>query len=150
MFERFTEKARRALFYARARTVERDGDAISCEDLLDGLLLSAPNAVMRFASSTAEAPLSVETEEEFMRRCEGDDALRRRGAKEIPFSDAAKLALNRAIQEANDLGHKDVRPEHLLLGVLRDDKSEAWRRLHAAGVRLGTVRQLLADASRSG
>ena len=35
MFERFTEEARTALFFARARTADRDGDAITSEDISD-------------------------------------------------------------------------------------------------------------------
>ena len=145
MFERFTDEARRALFYARARTAERDGDAITNEDLLDGLLLAAPDAITRFAA--ADALLPRETAEEFIERAERGDTWGRHARKEIPFSPSAKLVLDRALQEANDLGHADLRPEHLLVGLLPDEGSEAWRMLHEAGVRLTAVRRALAEGT---
>jgi hypothetical protein len=41
MFERFTETARHCVFFARLKTVERDGEEISAEDLLARLSASA-------------------------------------------------------------------------------------------------------------
>ena len=54
MFERFTEAARQSLFCARFKAEERNGDAIAAQDLLGGLLMAAPNGILRFASQDAE------------------------------------------------------------------------------------------------
>ena len=54
MFERFTELARQALFCAHYKAEERNGDAISGQDLLGGLMMAAPDGVLRFASQDAE------------------------------------------------------------------------------------------------
>ena len=144
MFERFTEEAARALFFARAKTADRDGDAITSEDLLDGILMVAPEVVARFAPASASALTPPETIEEFMQRPD-EAAWRMRAGKEIRFSEGARLALERATQEADDLRHHDVRPEHLLLGILRDERTEAWRTLNESGVTLREMRRILGE-----
>lgn len=148
MFERFTEEARRVLF-ARARTSERNGETITSEDLLGGIVVAAPNLVLRFASEHLDALTPRETAEDFMRRLFSDEATWvAKARKEIPFSAAVKLAVERAVQEADDLGDNSVRPEHLLLGLLRDEETLAWRTLHEAGVRLREVRRVLGEDDR--
>lgn len=147
MFDRFTDDARRSLFFARANTSERDGDEISTEDLLGGLLLAAPDAVVRFASSLAPS----ETGEEFFDRVEHDSPeWMAKTSREIPLSAGTNKAFERAVQEAEALAHKFIRPEHLLLGLLRDEGTEAWRILHAAGVTLREVRRILGEEGDSG
>lgn len=146
MFERFTEDARRALFFARAKTTERQGDVITPEDLLGGIIVSAPHVLTRFGARLTDTQTPTESAEEFMSRF-----LHKRGtpdahaSKEIPFSGATKMALGRAAEEADGLGHKAIRPEHLLLGILRDESSEAWRTLDEAGVTLLQVRRIMAQ-----
>ena len=79
MFDRFTEEARRSLFFARAKAGERDGDEITAEDLLEGILLSAPESVLRFvtaerdASQPKESLQSAESVEAWMWRLFDDD-----------------------------------------------------------------------------
>jgi ATP-dependent Clp protease ATP-binding subunit ClpA len=149
MFERFTEEARRSLFFARAKTLERDGDAISTEDLLGGLLLATPDAIVRFASSDHLRP--DETGEEFFERVgHRRPEWTAKASREIRFSAAASMALEKAVQEADALGHTFIRPEHLLLGLLRDEGTEAWRTLHGAGVSLRDVRRTLGEEGDRG
>jgi ATP-dependent Clp protease ATP-binding subunit ClpA len=150
MFERFNEDARRAVFFARLKTLDRDGDMITSEDLLSGIVMAVPDVVVRFASQRTDALTPREVVEDFMRRLEDQPTWITRASKEIPFSVALRLVLERAIQEANDLGHKTVRPEHLLLGLLRDENTEAWRTLQEAGVRLREVRRILGEDPTDG
>jgi ATP-dependent Clp protease ATP-binding subunit ClpA len=149
MFDRFTDHARRSLVFARAKTSERDGDEISTEDLLGGLLLATPDAIVRFASSDHLRP--DETGEEFFERIEAEEPeWGLKTSREIRFSAAATMALDKTVEEADALGHKFIRPEHLLLGFLRDEGTEAWRTLHAAGVSLREVRRILGDEGDTG
>ena len=55
MFERFTEEARRSLFFARHKTTERNGFAITDEDLLHGISLAAPAAIELLGENAAAA-----------------------------------------------------------------------------------------------
>jgi ATP-dependent Clp protease ATP-binding subunit ClpA len=65
----------------------------------------------------------------------------RNTAREIPFSSAVKRVLQFGADEADALRHTDIRPPHLLLGLLREEGAEAWRTLTEAGVRLADVRR---------
>ena len=67
VFERFTESTRRALFFSRAACSDHGRDLIDANDLLHGILLAAPEAVLRFAS-TSNALQPVETGDEFESR----------------------------------------------------------------------------------
>ncbi len=64
-------------------------------------------------------------------------------AREIPFSSSVKLALERSVQEADDLRHKFIRPEHLLLGLLREEDTGEWRTLQKVDVTLREVRRVM-------
>ena len=63
--------------------------------------------------------------------------------REVPFSPDVKIALKRAVQEADDLGHESIRPEHLLLALMREENTDAWRTLQKVGVTLREVRRVL-------
>jgi ATP-dependent Clp protease ATP-binding subunit ClpA len=56
-----------------------------------------------------------------------------RARVEVPFVPEVKLALERALEEANALNHRFIRPEHLLVVLLRDESTEAWRTLNDGG-----------------
>ena len=146
MFERFTEDARRALFFARSKTVERQGDSITPEDLLGGIVWASPNLLAQFDAQPTKMLTPSETGEEFISRVGVDrGALAAHARKEIPFSGTTKLALQCAAEEADALRHLPIGPEHLLLGLLRDENSQAWRILDEARVTLREVRRILAQ-----
>jgi ATP-dependent Clp protease ATP-binding subunit ClpA len=144
MFERFTEIARQALFFAYDIAGERNGAEIDTPDLLGGLMLAEPNAVLRFCSSDAENLRPAETgEQRLMRQREKFMAGAVQTAQEIPFSSNVILALQRAVQEADDLGQYFIRPEHLVLGLLREENTAESQTLRKAGVTLQEVRRVL-------
>ena len=67
----------------------------------------------------------------------GPGALDRgKGAKpgHIPFTRGAKKALELSLREALALGHKHIGTEHLLLGLVRDERCSAARLLAARGI----------------
>ena len=67
----------------------------------------------------------------------GPGALDRgKGAKpgHIPFTRGAKKALELSFREALALGHKHIGTEHLLLGLVRDERCSAARLLAARGI----------------
>lgn len=145
MFERFTDDARRALFFGLAHAVERGGPTISSEDLLQGIVMAVPSLAARFAPGRSDGITPRETEENLMLRLHNEDNSSARPTKGIPFAATAKLALERAADEANELGHTAVGPEHLFLGLLRDEHTQAWQTLHQAGVSLLDVRRILKE-----
>ena len=148
MFDRFNEEARRSLFFARAKCGERDGDEITAEDLLEGILLAAPESVLRFATTERNALLreeslqSAEAVEAWMQRLFTDDGDSRL-SKEIPIGIQAKRVLESAFTEADSLGHNEIGTTHLLLGLLCDEDTTASRTLSGCGVTLSAIREAL-------
>lgn len=145
VFDRFTEDGRRALFFARAKAGERDGDEITAEDLLNGILLMAPDSVLRFVTvrrellRSEESLPSPESAEAWMERLFTD--CDPRISREIPFGIQLKRVLEGAVGEADSLGNSEITVTHLLLGLLREEDTAVWRTLRDCGVTLTAVRQ---------
>jgi ATP-dependent Clp protease ATP-binding subunit ClpC len=59
---------------------------------------------------------------------------------ELPYTSRAKKVLELAMTERRDLGHSYVGTEHLLLGLLAEEKGIAAQTLNAAGVTLDEAR----------
>lgn len=153
MFERFDEDARRALFFARVHTSVRRGATIDTDDMLQGILVVALDVVSRFSLSPDAVPALVapalrrrddEEPEVFAERIFLNGILDRDTSREVPFDATSKAAMASAVVEADALDHRDIRPPHLLLGILRHEGTAAWRALMAAGVTLRGVREALA------
>jgi ATP-dependent Clp protease ATP-binding subunit ClpC len=110
MFERFSESARRAVFFARNEALQSGSSQIEAVDLLLGLLQE-------------DSHLIPEADAEIIRReikGENHQRLARSAEVGIPLSEEAKKALAAAAEEAEGLGHCAVGTSHLLLGVLRE------------------------------
>ena len=93
MFERFTEAARRSLFFARANAADRNGDALTPEDLLAGMLVAAPESVRRFAPDPSTPLRPSGTGDEFLSRMDPPER-RMRANKEIRFAPATQECSN--------------------------------------------------------
>ena len=137
MFERYTERARRVLFFARYEASQLGGIAIESEHLLLGLIREGKGLTARIFS---RAHLSLET---IRKEIEGRTAFREKisTAVEIPFSPEVKRALNFAAEESDRLFHNYIGTEHLLLGILREERCAAAVMLMERGMRLQTVRE---------
>jgi ATP-dependent Clp protease ATP-binding subunit ClpC len=64
---------------------------------------------------------------------------------EIPFSTESKRVLDYTAQESDRLGHSYIGTEHLLLGLLREERSIAFTILSGYGMRLDAVRDQLTE-----
>ena len=62
---------------------------------------------------------------------------------DLPFSDESKRALNAAAEESERLSHKHIGTEHMLLGLLREERSVAAEILRERGLRLSMIREEL-------
>jgi ATP-dependent Clp protease ATP-binding subunit ClpC len=62
------------------------------------------------------------------------------------FSDPARSAIEMAEAETRRLGHHHIGTEHLLLGLLSEDKSDEAQALKAAGATLGGARKKVVEA----
>ena len=68
---------------------------------------------------------------------------------DLPISEGCEQVLALAAGEAEQLGLKQIGTEHLLLGILREDKCLAAQTLKECGVRLSTVREQVARTVRT-
>jgi len=136
MFERYTERARRVLFFARYEASQLGSLSIETEHLLLGLIREGKGLTSRIF---ARSHLSLEA---IRRETEGRTVFREKVSVsvEIPFSAEAKRALGFAAEEADRLLHNYIGTEHLLLGILREERSVAASILMEKGMRLHTVR----------
>ncbi|MGA3324997.1 MAG: ATP-dependent Clp protease ATP-binding subunit [Terriglobia bacterium] len=138
MFERYTEKARRVIFFARYEASQFGSPFIETEHLLLGLLREDKALTNRFLRSHT----SIES---IRKQIEGRTPIREKVSTsvDLPLSQECKRVLAYAAEEAERLTHKHIGTEHLLLGLLREDKSFAAEILHERGLRLSTLREEL-------
>src|SRR5437868_2170776 len=144
MFERYTEKARRLIFFARYEASQFGSPYIETEHLLLGVLREDKTLTHRFLRSMA----SVEA---IRRQIERHTTVREKVSTwvDLPLSNEGKRVLAYAAEEAERLSHKHIGTEHLLLGLLREEKCYAARILFEQGLRAATVRDELAKAGHT-
>ena len=137
MFERYTERARRVLFFARYEASQLGSISIETEHLLLGLIREGKGLTSRIF---ARSSLSLES---IRKDIEGRTVFREKVSTsvEIPFSTETKRVLHAAAEEAERLLHNYVGTEHLLLGLLREERCLAASILVEKGMRLSTVRE---------
>ena len=137
MFERYTERARRVLFFARYEASQLGSISIETEHLLLGLIREGKGMTSRIF---ARSHLSLDV----IRKDIEDRTISREKVStsvEIPFSTETKRVLHFAAEEADRLLHNYVGTEHLLLGILREERCVAASTLVEKGMRLNTVRE---------
>src|SRR5216110_2166726 len=142
VFERYTEKARRVIFFARYEASQYGSPYIETEHLLLGLMREDKALANRFLRQQG----SIES---IRKEIEARITIRERisTSVEVPLSAECKRILNMAAEEAERLGHKHVGTEHLLLGILREEKCFGSEILMERGLRLSTLREELARTS---
>ncbi|MBZ5641643.1 MAG: ATP-dependent Clp protease ATP-binding subunit [Acidobacteriia bacterium] len=142
MFERYTEKARRVIFFARYEASQYGSPYIETEHLLLGLMREDKALANRFLRSHG----SIES---IRKEIEQRITIRERisTSVEVPLSQESKRILNFATEEAERLGHKHVGTEHLLLGILREEKCFGAEILQERGLRLTALREELARSA---
>jgi ATP-dependent Clp protease ATP-binding subunit ClpC len=134
MYERYTQEARRAIFFSDQEARRANSASIEAEHLLLGLTHEANNKANQLFSLAAFA-------EQFRRQLElpiQEVHPRKRDAPSL--SNAGKRVLNYALEEADQLESVPIGTEHLLLGLLREKKSDVPEALAAVGIDLHSAR----------
>jgi ATP-dependent Clp protease ATP-binding subunit ClpC len=137
MFERYTERARRVIFFARYEASQLGSSSIETEHLLLGLIREGKGLTSRLFS---KSHLSMES---LRKEVEGRALYRDRVSTsvDIPLSPESKRVLGFAAEEAERMLHNYIGTEHVLLGLLREEKSLAAGILAEKGMRLSAVRE---------
>jgi len=131
MFERYTEKARRAIFFARYEASQFGADCVETEHLLLGLL-----------RESSLLP-SIDSMKYIQQRIRAVTPLREKisTSVDLPLSEESNRVLVYSAEEAEKLNHQYIGSEHLLLGLLREKKSLAASLLLERGLSIEKVRE---------
>lgn len=143
MFEKFTERGRKVIIFAKEEAEKRQNDYLGTEHLLLAILREddgLPVAILKKMGLTVE-----ELRMEIERNLPAGMNLLTFG--DIPFTPRAKKVLELAVEEARLLGHNYIGSEHLLLGLIREDEGIAGKILRNLGANLLGARQLTINLS---
>jgi ATP-dependent Clp protease ATP-binding subunit ClpA len=145
--ERFSEAARRSLFSALYEAACRGGGPITEDHLLQGILSGAPNAVPRLGALVISQPHERRA---VIVPVVLDETLAGFIENRVPLTAGARTVLERAAREADDLGKDVIEPKHLILALLQQEGSQAFRTLQAAGVELQDARRIVSGPQEEG
>jgi ATP-dependent Clp protease ATP-binding subunit ClpC len=142
MFERYTEKARRVIFFARYEASQFGSPFIETEHVLLGIVREDKALSHRFVGADASF-------EAVRRQVEQHTTIRESVSTsvDLPLSNESKRVLAYAAEEAERLAHKHIGTEHLLLGLLREENSFAASLLRERGLQLHAVREELVKSA---
>ena len=130
MFTRFTERARKVIVMSRNEASRLKSDSLDCEHLFLGLLKEGGGVAVACLQELKIAPATVRQEIE-NRLIRGKSTT---NLGEIPFTLAAKKALEFSVEYARHFNHNYIGTEHLLLGIFRERYNLAARILREYGV----------------
>src|SRR3981189_3116091 len=135
MFERYTEKARRVIFFARYEASQFGSPFIETEHLLLGLLREDKTLANRFLRSHAAV-------DSIRKQIEGHATIREKVSAEadLPRLDQGNRVLAYGAERPKRLNPKHIGTDQLGLGITANDKSVTVASLHERGLRLSTIR----------
>ena len=135
MFERFTEKAIKAIMLGQEEARRLGHNFVGTEQVLLGLIGEGTGVAAKTLKSMGVTLKDARAEvEKIIGRGSGFVAV------EIPFTPRAKRVLGLAWDEARQLGHNYIGTEHLLLALIRETEGVAAKVLENLGVDLNKVR----------
>src|SRR4030088_667811 len=140
MFERYTEKARRVIFFARYEASQYGSPYIETEHLLLGLLRENREIVRLMPSASDESIRNQINAHTTVRQHVSTSV-------DLPLSNEGKRVLAYSAEEAERLEHRHIGTEHLFLGLLREKGCFAAEILREQGVVLEKLREQYARIS---
>jgi ATP-dependent Clp protease ATP-binding subunit ClpC len=133
----FTDRVRKVLAMAREEAVRLQHDYVGTEHILLGLIREGEGvAAAVLMNLNVDLDQVQERTEEQVRKGKAGATM-----GELPYTSRAKKVLEFAVAEARDLNHSYVGTEHLLLGLLREEKGVAAQVLESLGVTLEQGRE---------
>ncbi len=136
MFDRFTDRARKVMSFARQEAERFNHDYIGTEHILLGLVKEGSGVAANVLENLEVDLEKVRMEVEKLVKPAPDVVT----MGQLPFTPRAKKVLEFAIDEARALDHNYVGTEHLLLGLLREQEGLAATVLMNLNLKLEDVR----------
>src|SRR5512139_1929191 len=137
MFERYTERSRRVIFFARYEALQYGSQVIGPEHILLGLLREDKTIAARFfphKNNLTVDSVRKDIEERIVVR----DRIPQ--SAELHLSPETKRVLFWAGEESRHLKNRNIRPEHILAGLVREERTAAAEILMHYGLQLQDVR----------
>jgi hypothetical protein len=138
MFERFTEHARRTIFFARDEASRLRSAYIETEHLLLGILREGKLLPSELPTGASEAIRRRIDELQSPRLSPGSRST------DLPLSHESKRVLAYAAEESETLRHKIIDSGHLVLGLLREENCLAAALLREHGIDYARYRNVVA------
>jgi ATP-dependent Clp protease ATP-binding subunit ClpC len=142
MFERYTDRARRVIFFARYETSLYGASRIETEHLLLGLCREDPESFQDLLHLPADE-VRNRVAERLERKPEVAVSI------DLPLSDESERILAFAGEESEQLSHGRIGPVHILLGILREPECAAARTLSGMGAVVDRLRDAVAKKPAS-
>src|ERR1043165_5463569 len=135
MWQRFTERARRMVFYAQEEAGRLGENYVGTEHLLLGLLRENDHVAARILDGMGVSLVRIRRDIE-QQVTRGDKM-----GQDQQLTPRGKRVIDLAYDEARHLNNNYIGTEHLLLGLIREGEGLAGRVLAALGVELERTRQ---------
>jgi ATP-dependent Clp protease ATP-binding subunit ClpC len=136
MWQRFTERARKVVFYAQEEAQKFGEGYVSTEHLLLGLVRESDSVAARVLDRLGVSLTKVRSEVE-KQLPKGD----LRQNQDMTLTPRAKRVIDLAYDEARNLNNNYIGTEHLLLGLIREGDGLAGRVLAKLGIELEKARR---------
>ncbi|HJR67803.1 MAG TPA: ATP-dependent Clp protease ATP-binding subunit, partial [Gemmatimonadaceae bacterium] len=133
----FTERVRKVLAMAREEAARLHHEYVGTEHILLGLIREG-EGVAAAVLQNLQVDLD-EIQQKIEEQVKKGKATQTTGP-DLPYTSRAKKVLELAMSEARELNHSYVGTEHLLLGLLREEKGIAAQVLTDIGVNLDAAR----------
>ncbi len=136
MWQRFTERARRVVFFAQEEAGRLGENYVSTEHLLLGLVRENDSVAARILDGMGISLGRIRTEIE-RQVARGDGRI----GQDMQLTPRAKRIIDLAYDEARQLSNNYIGTEHILLGLIREGEGLAGRVLAKLGVELERTRR---------
>src|SRR6516225_9615575 len=146
MFERFSDRARRAVVRAQEEARLLNHDYIGTEHMLLGLLAERGSAAARALDSLN---VTLEAAREQVREIVGEGSQEQGQRGHIPFTPRAKKVLELSLREALNLRSEIIGTEHLLLGLIDEGDGVGAQILDRLGAPAETVRERVVELAKT-
>ncbi|HLK56456.1 MAG TPA: Clp protease N-terminal domain-containing protein [Chthonomonadaceae bacterium] len=145
MWQRFTERARRMVFYAQEEARRLDQNYVGTEHILLGMLREQDHVAARVLEGLGVSLGKIR--EEVERQAERGTG---KTGQNLELTPRGKRSIDLAYEEAKLLHNNYIGTEHLLLGLIRESEGVAGRVLAEQGVQLEPVREAIRVLQQSG
>jgi len=145
MWQRFTERARKIVFYAQEEAGRLGENYVSTEHLLLGLIRENDSVAARILDRMGISLNRIRSEIE-RQLVRGDGRL----GQDMQLTPCAKRVIDLAYDEARQLNNNYIGTEHLLLGLIHEGEGLAGRTLATLGVDLERTRREVKQLQEGG